>query len=237
MSTPIYNLAPGRMLGHQYIVTEFLGHGWEGEVYKVEERLTGIVRAVKLFYKHRYTERTPHLNYAKKLYRLKTCPIVIQYLHRGTIVIRRETIDFLVSDFIEGEVLKQFIQEKRGQRIPPFEALHLFNALVQGVEHIHFLGEYHGDIHSENIMVKRSGLGFNIYLIDLMHLGASNRARIQQDVFDLVSVLYEMIGGDKHYRSMPDNIKRIILGRKKSLIARQFKMAGHLRLFLENLDW
>lgn len=204
----------------------------------MEELETGIVRAVKLFYRHRYADRSrPHITYAKKLNRLKSCPIVIQYHHRDTLQIRREHVEFLVSDFVDGEVLKNFIDRQRGQRVQPFEALHLFYALVQGVEHIHFLGEYHGDIHSENIMIKRRGMSFDVHLIDLMHLGKGTRARIQQDVYDLVAVLYEMIGGERFYRSMPNNIKKIILGRKKNLINRQFKMAGHLRLFLENLDW
>lgn len=233
-----YNLPPGKLLGRNYIVQEFLGHGWEGEVYKVEERSTGIIRAAKLFYRHRYTKRTsPHVIYAKKLYRLKSCPIVIQYHHQDKVQVRRQNLDFLVSDFVDGEVLKNFIERQPGKRIQPFEAMHLFYALVQGVEHIHFLGEYHGDIHSENIMIKRRGMSFDVHLIDLMHLGAPSRTRIQQDVYDLIAVFYEMLGGERFYKNMPQNIKRIILGRKKNLISRQFKMAGHLRLFMENLDW
>ncbi len=232
-----FNLPPGKILGQQYRVLEFLGHGWEGEVYKVEERSTGIIRAAKLFYEHRYNNQLPHLLYAKKLYKLRSCPIVIQYHYHGRTTIQRKTMDFLVSDFVEGQLLSQYIANSSGKRLRPFEALHLFYALVQGVEHIHFLGEYHGDIHSDNIIIKRKGLGFEIQLIDFLHLGKSSKAKIQQDVYDLVNVFYEMLGGQKHYHKMSANIRQVILGRKHSLIAKKFKIAGHLRLYLENLAW
>ena len=231
-----YNLSPGKMLGRQYRVLEFLGQGWEGEVYKIEERTTGIIRAAKLFYPKRYHE-FPHVTYAQKLYRLRTCPIVIRYHHQDTTRIKGENVNFLVSNFIDGEVLSQYIANQPKHRLMTFEALHLFYAIVQGVEHIHFLGEYHGDIHEDNIIVKRRGLTFDVHLIDLMHLGKPTKARIQQDVIDIIAALYQMIGGAKYYKRVHNNFRKIILGKKQSLISKQFKTAGHIRLFLENLEW
>jgi len=233
-----YELQPGRSLGRQYKVVEFLGNGWEGEVYKVEERSTRILRAAKLFYKHRYLKRKmPHVEYAKKLHKIQACPIVIQYHYQDSVRLKGESVDFLVSDFVDGEVLSEYLARQPDRRMLPFEALHLFYALVQGVEQIHFLGEYHGDIHLDNIMVKRRGLGFDVHLIDLLHLGPSNKMQIQQDVYDLIAVFYELIGGKKYYARMPQAIKQFVLGKKSNLIAKRFKVAGHLRLFLENVEW
>lgn len=232
-----YRIQPGQMLGRHYRVVDYLGHGWEGEVYKVEEVTTGILRAAKLFYKHRYLKKNlPHVAYAKKLFTLRDCDIVIQYHHQDTITLKKEAVDFLVSDFADGYILSQFVKRQPRKRLLPFEALHLFYALVQGVEQIHFLGEYHGDIHTDNIIVKRKGLTFDVNLIDLLHAGKPSKAKIQQDVYQLIDVLFDMLGGAKHYSSLPRHIKKIILGRKSSLIAKQFKNAGQLRLFLENLD-
>jgi len=231
-----YKLAPGKLLGRYYRVLEFLGEGWEGEVYKVEERNTGIIRAAKIFYKHRYDDQLPHVVYAKKLHQLKNCSIVIKYHHQDKAQIKGHTVDFLVSDFVDGEVLSQFINKQPQKRFVPFEALHLFYALVQGVEQIHKLKEYHGDIHSDNIIVKRKGLSFEVHIIDLLHLGKPTRARIQTDVYDLLSVFYEMLGGTKYYRKMPMSVKKIILGRKHSLITKQFKTAGQLRQVLEDVE-
>lgn len=232
-----FELLPGRILGRNYRVLSYLGNGWEGEVYKVEECRTGIIRAAKLFYKHCYRYSKPHIYYAKKLYNLRTCPIIIQYHNQDVVTIKKEKVDFLISDYVTGDVLSNFIANQKNKKMHPFEALHLFYALVLGVEHIHFQGEYHGDLHTDNIMVTRKGLQFEVKLIDLLHLGQPTKEKMQQDIYDLIQVLYEMIGGTKHYRTMPDYIKSIILGRKKTLIAKKFKMAGHLRLYIENLDW
>lgn len=236
-SEPEFYLEPGKMLGRQYKIVEFLGNGFEGEVYKVEEVSTGIIRAAKLFYKHRYSRKhLPHVTYAKKLNALHSCSIIIQYHHHDMVRIKGEPVDFLVSEFVDGVVLADWIKKSPQKRILPFEALHLFYSLVQGVEQIHFLGEYHGDIHANNIIVKRKGLHFDVNLIDLFHLGKSNRLRIKDDVIDLIDVFYQMIGGQKYYKTMPKYIKRIILGKNSNLIEKRFKTAGHLRLFIENLD-
>lgn len=220
-----------------YHVVEFLGGGWEGEVYKIRERRTGIIRAAKLFYHRRGLKRAPLLKYARKLYKLRSCPIVIQYHHRDMVRIKGEQHEFLVSDFIDGEMLSSFLGRQKNKRLITFEALHLFYALVQGVEQIHFLGEYHGDIHSDNIMVRRNGLKFDVYLLDFFDLGRPNRDKIQDDVIDLISVLFEMIGDSSGYRRTGQTIRSIIMGRKHSLIRRKFKNAGQLRLFLDNLEW
>jgi tRNA A-37 threonylcarbamoyl transferase component Bud32 len=106
-----------------------------------------------------------------------------------------------------------------------------------GVEQIHYLGEYHGDIHSDNIIVKRRGLTFDVHLLDFFDLGRPTREKIQYDVYDLISVLYEMIGGPRGYQRAGKDLRQIVMGRKHSLIRKHFRTAGHLRLALENLDW
>jgi serine/threonine protein kinase len=237
MTKQAFALPPGRSLGPHYEVIEFLGGGWEGEVYKVEERRTGIIRAAKLFYDRNDVREAPLLRYARKLYKLRTCPIVIQYHHRGLAKVHGRQIDFLVSDFVDGEMLSTFLNRQKRKRMPTFEALHLLYDLALGVEQIHYLGEYHGDIHSDNIMVKRQGLGFEVRLLDLFDLGRSTKEKILRDVIFMIDVLWEMIGGAQGYRQAGPEIRSIVKGRKHSLIARQFANAGHLRVALENLDW
>ena len=233
----LFNLSEGIHINRNYKVLKFLGNGWEGEVYKVEEQQTGIIRATKLFYDKKNFEKARHIKYALKLHKLRSCPIIIQYHHKDSAYIKGKRVDFVVSDYVDGEVLSDYLNRHKKKRIPIFEALHIFYALVFGIEHIHFIGEYHGDIHSDNIIIKRSGLGFDVKLIDILHLGRTTRDKIQEDIYDLIGILYEMIGGIKTYKKCPANLKKIILGRKKSLIRDKFKMAGHLRLFLDNLSW
>jgi tRNA A-37 threonylcarbamoyl transferase component Bud32 len=237
MNKPYYDLQPGVTLGRNYFVVGFLGAGWEGEVYKVEERRTGVLRAAKIFYEGRRLSRIQMQRYARKLQRLRRCPIITQYHHRDVARVGRETVEILVSDLANGEMLSSFLERQRGKRLSSFEALHLLYALVVGVEPIHFLGEYHGDIHSDNILVTRVGLGFEVHLLDFFELGRPTRHKMQQDVIDLVSLLHESVGGREGYARAGDEIRQIVNGRKHSLIAKKFKTAGQLRIAMDNLEW
>ncbi len=232
-----YDLNKGRLLGRQYRVLDYLGSGWEGEVYKVEERKTGIIRAAKLFYNRKANGDSPHIHYAKKLYKLRRCPIVIQYHYHDVIYLNRKKVDFLVSDFVDGEVLSSYIEHQKGKRLSVFESLHLLHALANGVEQLHSLGEYHGDIHSDNVMVKKKGLSFEAHLIDLLHLGAPTKYKIQTDVIDLINVFYEAIGGARGYKDCGENIRQFVLGRRHEAIRNRFSTAGQLRSYLESMSW
>jgi serine/threonine protein kinase len=231
-----FNLRPGLTLGRNYFVVEFLGSGWEGEVYKVEERRTGIIRAAKIFYEGRRLSSQQLQRYVRKLYRLRDCPIITQYHHRDVARVGREQVEILVSDLADGEMLSVYLSRQPKRRLTSFEALHLLHALAAGLEPIHYRGEYHGDIHTDNILVKRVGLGFEVSLLDFFDLGRASREKIQRDVFDLISVLHELIGGAKNYSRAGPDIRRVVMGRKHSLIRRKFKSAGQLRIALENLE-
>jgi serine/threonine protein kinase len=237
MGTSHFNLRPGLTLGRNYYVVEFLGSGWEGEVYKVEERRTGILRAAKIFYDHSTLKAAQLRRYTRKLHKLRGCSIITQYHHRDIARVSGRQVEILVSDFAEGVLLSDYLNRKRGKRLVPFEALHLIHSLALGVEQIHFLGEYHGDIHTDNILVSKRGLGFEVHLIDFLDLGRSTREKIQIDVFDLIGVFYELIGGAIGYQRCGQGIHGLIMGRKKSLISKKFKTAGQLRLAMENMEW
>jgi hypothetical protein len=237
MASPHYDLKQGMTLGRNYFVVEFLGSGWEGEVYKVVERRSGIQRAAKIFYENRRPSKKRMQSYIKKLHRLRHCPIITQYPHRDIARVGRESVEILISDLAEGEILSSFLRKQPKKRLPAFEALHLLCALAVGMEPVHFAGDYHGDIHSENVVVKRIGLGFNVRLLDFFDLGRPSREKIQYDVFDLVRLLHESIGGPKEYSRSGPEIRHFVCGLKRSLISRKFKTAGQLRTALNSMTW
>ena len=232
-----FGLAPGRVIAGKYEVIASLGAGWEAEVYKLREVDTGIECAGKFFFPERNQRGKTLRTYARKLHKLRDCPILIQYHTSDSFQFRNQRVTFLVSELVEGEVLSQFLARQPGKRIPAFQALHLLHALAKGMESIHHAREYHGDLHPENIIIRRHGISFDLKVLDLYHYGRAQAVDIHDDVCDLIRIFYDAIGGRTHYARQPPVVKNICRGLKRSLILRQFRTAGQLRHFLETMDW
>ena len=232
-----FDFEPGTLLADKYEVRERLGAGWEGEVYLVRERGTGIARAAKLFFPQRNPGDRVARIYARKLHKLRQCPIVVQYHAREQIDFDGVAVSLLLSDFVEGELLEHFLARQRGRRLAPFTAVHLLHTLASGIECIHAHGDYHGDLHAGNIIVQRHGLEFDLKLLDLFHWGRPNRAAIADDVVELVRVFHQALGGARHYAKHPPEIKAICRGLRRDLITQRFRSAGDLRRYLEALVW
>jgi hypothetical protein len=194
-------------------------------------------RAAKLF-KPQHNERDRAVKfYAQKLERLRDCSIVIHYHSSETIRFRGAPITCLISDHAGGEPLCDFISRQRGKRLTSFEALHLVYALAQGVEEIHLRREYHGDLHDENVLVQRQGVFFDLKVIDFYKWGRPTAAHLRDDVADIVRLLYDAVGGQRHYAKQPPEIKTICKGLRRDLIGRAFPTASHLREHLESFAW
>jgi serine/threonine protein kinase len=232
-----FGFEPGRVLAGKYVVNELLGRGWEGEVYHVSERATGVERAAKVFFPARNPNNKTLLFYAKMLDKLRKCSIVVQYHTQETFRYRGHVLPMLVSEYVEGELLPHLVARQPGKRLHHFEALHLFYALVKGVEEIHKTGEYHGDLHSANVIVRRVGLGFSVHVVDMYFWGRRTASHVHHDIACLIRILYDILGGAKHYSKQPPEIKGIILGLKQTLIRKKFRDATRLREYLERLPW
>jgi serine/threonine protein kinase len=198
-----FNLHPGRVIAGKYEVVGFLGKGQEGEVYRVEERVTGLSRAAKIFYPERNPGDRALRFYARKLDQLRGCSLLIHYHHTETARISGQPISVLVSELVE----------------------------------IHDKGEYHGDLHEGNVLIRRRGIQFEAKLVDIQDFGRSSKYNRVADVCDLVRILYEMVGGKERYAEQPPEIRAICLGLKKSLISRKFPTAGALCRYLDEFEW
>jgi serine/threonine protein kinase len=232
-----FDFQPGDVLAGKYEIHDLLGAGWEGEVYLVRELATGIERAAKLWYPHRNKRNAAVRFYAKKLHKLRHCPILIQYHTQETIEVEGVPVRFLVSEFVEGELLRRFVARQPGRRLSVFQALHVLYELAAGIEPIHNMREYHGDLHDENIIVRRRGISFDLKCVDMFHWGKASPENIHEDVINLVRILYDAVGGQRHYARQPEVIKRICYGLKRSLILKRFRTAGQLRQYLETMPW
>ncbi len=109
--------------------------------------------------------------------------------------------------------------------------------LARGIAPIHARGEYHGDIHDDNIMIRRQGVGFEVKLLDFFDLGKPTKAKIYKDVLNLIQVFHTIVGGRVGYSEQPKVVKDIIRGLKDSLILARFGGAGEIQRYLENMEW
>ncbi|MBH47223.1 MAG: serine/threonine protein kinase [Halobacteriovorax sp.] len=230
-----FDFPEGTRLSRKYEIVSRLGGGWEGEVYLVREAGTDILRAAKFFYPQRNLKNKTVNFYAKKLHKLHSCNALIKYLSQDIIIHEEEEITYLISEFVEGKTLSAFLDTRKRKRLSPFQGLHLLYAIAKGVEEIHYLKEYHGDLHTDNVIVTKFGLEFGVKLIDVFQWGKATKGSIQDDVTDMIRIFYDALGGAKTYASQPPEIKDIICGLKKSIIKKKFKTAGQLRIYLEHM--
>jgi RIO-like serine/threonine protein kinase len=235
--TKRFDFPLGRSVAGKYVIERPLGSGWEGEVYAIIERNTGIRRAAKFYYPHRDPLGKAAIAYARKLDALRHCPILMQYHHQETAYVKKRKVIVVISELVEGKKLSEFLLDQPDQRLSTFEALHVLYNLAKGIAPIHARGEYHGDIHEHNIMIRRSGISFEVKLLDFFDLGAPTKSKIRKDVLNLVEVFHTIVGGRKHYAEQPKVVKEIIRGLKDSLILARFQSAGDIARHLEALQW
>jgi len=230
-------LTPGRKIGRAYVVEAFIGEGSEGEVYQLRDRRTGIQRAAKFYYpdvdpKHRKVAR-----HARKLEALRDCPIVLQYHHSEIITVRKRQVVALISELVRGEPLQRWIERHRAGRVDPYVAMQVYYHLIRGLEMIHARGEYHADVHTENILIRPRGVGFDLKLIDFYDWGRPTRPKQKQDITDAVRVFHDMVGGRAHYRRLPPEAKHLCAGLNNTLILKRFPTTTALRRHLETFAW
>src|SRR5687768_16440511 len=232
-----FDFTPGRKIAGKYEIERLLGSGWEGEVYAIVERTTGIRRAAKFYYPYRDPMGKSAIAYARKLDALRHCPILMQYHHQEISYVKKRKVTIVISELVEGVKLSEFLLQQRQHALTTFEALHVLYNLAKGIAPIHARGEYHGDIHDDNIMIRRQGINFEVKLLDFFDLGRPTRGKIHKDVLNLVEVFYSIVGGKEHYARQPKVVKDIIRGLKDSLILSRFQSAGDIQRHLENLTW
>jgi serine/threonine protein kinase len=230
-----FNFQPGRIISQKYRILQKLGSGLEGEVYQIQETETDILRAAKFFYPEYNRQNRALKKYAQKLHLLSDCPILVHYNTTETIQFKGEKLLYLVSDFVNGIQLSCFVKKFPGKRLHYYQAFHLFYQLVRGLAMIHARRSFHGDIHSDNVMIHSFGLQHRMKLIDFHDIGVDKRVKMKQDVIDVIYLFHEMLGADKHYQKLPKEIQYILAGKRMSLIEKRFRNMQQLKLHLENL--
>ena len=149
----------GMVVGEKYVLTELLGEGAMGTVYKAVHRALDRSVAVKLL-KLGFDTREDAIR------RFEHEARAVSRLHHPHIV---SVIDFgqtpggtfyLVTEFIEGDTLTTLID--RPERIPIARTIDIFHQILAAVEEAHGARVIHRDLKPDNIVVMplRSGGDF-----------------------------------------------------------------------------
>lgn len=231
-----YDFAPGRILARKYEVLSHVTSTNDGELYRLSEKATGIERTGKFFYQEGSPQHKATI-YAKKLHKLRNCKILMHYRTQETVSISGIPVSFVVWDQLNGSQLNAFLAEQKGKKLSVFEALHLLHALASGLDAIHAMQEYHGNITPRNIIVRRKGIGFQVKLINMSLEDRPVTKTISEDVNELVKIFSKFVTPPKHSAKIPDGVKLLYSNFKSASTSARFKNAGALKKYLETMLW
>ena len=127
---------------------------------------------------------------------IRTCTLYIQALHIH-----------LTGDRSSYSALRNLLGQYCYALYYPVLLCVILYSIVLGVESIHIEGEYHGDLHTENIIIRKFGLEFDLKIIDLHHWGDSIKDNREEDIVKIIRIFYDILGGQKSYAKLPPSLK------------------------------
>jgi eukaryotic-like serine/threonine-protein kinase len=211
----------GIVLNGRYRITELLGEGGMGLVYRGERLQLGRPVAIKFLHSP-YAKSPKYMNRFEREARAMSKlshPYCVSVIDFGV-----HDEPYIVMDFVTGETLRELMDR---ERLSPYRALQITRQILAGLAHAHGQGVIHRDIKPGNIMVgEATGVGDHVRIFDFglakLHdpgaegdhsmatvIGtpaymAPEQTRAEQidaraDLYAVGVLLYELLSGDKPF--------------------------------------
>ncbi len=135
-----------------YLITEFVGQGGMGQVFKAVHEVMGRQCAVKVLPLDKSTEesRTSFTHEIRVQSELDS-PYVVRAYDAG----KDGKVHYLVTEYVPGTDLRKVVRQ-RGP-LPMSEAASIISQAAMGLQHAHELGIVHRDVKPGNILVTPDG--------------------------------------------------------------------------------
>jgi serine/threonine-protein kinase len=143
-------MKPGDILDGRYTITDRLGAGGMGEVYKATHTLLGSSRVIKVVHPH----ISGNTDARDRFLREARAATKVQHPNVATLhdfAALPDGAHYMVWEFIDGTNVAQRLRTR--STLPPKQAVRIAIQALRGLEAIHRAGIVHRDISPENLMI------------------------------------------------------------------------------------
>jgi eukaryotic-like serine/threonine-protein kinase len=149
----------GKSIGSYKIVGE-IGRGGMGEVYLAEDSRLGRQVALKLLPAKFTADSSRVRRFAQEARAASALnhPNIITIHEIGEAPAEAGGTHYIVTEYVEGETLRQLMSGAPQQRMKPSEAVDVAAQIAAALSAAHEAGIMHRDIKPENVMVRRDGI-------------------------------------------------------------------------------
>lgn len=241
-------------LPDHFEVLELIGQGGAGDVFKVFDRRTNDIFAIKLLRSQLLNRNNDsQLRFEREATAAQqlTHPNLAAIFHSG---IGKQGIPYLVMEYLEGTDLEKLIKAEKCIDVP--RAVDIFIQIAESLEHAHAKGIIHRDVKSSNIIIQKVSEGAELAKLvdfgiasDIMDeqcsksgsgaaIGsppymspeqcAGERTDARSDIYSLGCVMYEALVGEPPFGG--ENPVSIILKHLKKQAVPPAKAAIHQKI-------